>query len=237
MKKKAIFFDLDGTLLPMEQGEFTRVYFHGLCGAVSEFGVDPKKIVEYLWAGVGAMVKNDGSCVNIDAFSRGFSAVCDLPLDRFCVLADNFYVTDFNLAKRVTKENPQAKPLIEKLRSKGYTLVLATNPIFPLCAQRTRMSWVGLTPSDFDYVSSYETDRYAKPNPNYYLDLCRRVGVDPSEAIMIGNDVEEDMFAASSAGLDVFLVDDFKIPSKVREYTGDHGSFSDIMKKIESYEI
>ena len=61
---QAIFFDMDGTLLPMDLEGFTKVYFKGLCGALCPLGIAPDKLVEVVWAGTKAMVKSDGSMSN-----------------------------------------------------------------------------------------------------------------------------------------------------------------------------
>ena len=44
--KKVILFDLDGTLLPMDQEVFTKAYFSRLAKFLMPFGYAPKKVVE-----------------------------------------------------------------------------------------------------------------------------------------------------------------------------------------------
>ena len=83
---KAVLFDLDGTLLPMDQDVFTHGYFKLLCRKLEGHGYDPDQLVKAVWKGTGAMVKNDGSCSNEEAFWRCFSgiygedALKDIPL-------------------------------------------------------------------------------------------------------------------------------------------------------------
>ena len=59
-----VLFDLDGTLLPMDQDVFTTGYFKSLCKKVAPLGYEPEKLVKAIWAGMAAMVKNDGSETN-----------------------------------------------------------------------------------------------------------------------------------------------------------------------------
>lgn len=40
---KAIFFDLDGTLLPMDYDDFCKMYFSMLTDKLSESGIPPKR--------------------------------------------------------------------------------------------------------------------------------------------------------------------------------------------------
>ena len=61
---QAIFFDMDGTLLPMDIESFMKLYFKGLCGALCPLGIAPETLVEVVWAGTKEMVKNDGTMTN-----------------------------------------------------------------------------------------------------------------------------------------------------------------------------
>ncbi|MBQ2445786.1 MAG: hypothetical protein II272_05025 [Oscillospiraceae bacterium] len=56
-----VLFDLDGTLLPMDQEEFIRAYFSLLAKKLAPRGYDPKALYPALLAGIEAMVVNDGS--------------------------------------------------------------------------------------------------------------------------------------------------------------------------------
>ena len=49
-----ILFDLDGTLLPMDQEAFVRLYFSELTHKFEPYGFDPQKLVQGLWAGMKA---------------------------------------------------------------------------------------------------------------------------------------------------------------------------------------
>ncbi len=73
---QAILFDLDGTLLPMDNDYFTKVYFRHLAATAAQWGyTDSGLLVKAVWAGVESMVKNDGRCTNYDAFWQTFGAV------------------------------------------------------------------------------------------------------------------------------------------------------------------
>ena len=58
---RTILFDLDGTLLPMDNDVFTKGYFKGLAAKLAPLGYEPKKLIAAVWSGTAAMVKNDGS--------------------------------------------------------------------------------------------------------------------------------------------------------------------------------
>ena len=64
MEIKNVLFDLDGTLLPMDMEAFTNGYFGLLTQKMAPRGYDPKRLIDAVWAGTAAMVKNDGSRTN-----------------------------------------------------------------------------------------------------------------------------------------------------------------------------
>ena len=68
MKLRCVLFDLDGTLLPMDQEEFTKAYFHQLAKKLAPRGYEPTALIDAVWSGTAAMVKNDGQRSNEEAF-------------------------------------------------------------------------------------------------------------------------------------------------------------------------
>lgn len=61
---KAVLFDLDGTLLPMDEQEFTKGYFGLLCRHLAPLGYDKDLLIKTVWDGTKLMLKNDGSKTN-----------------------------------------------------------------------------------------------------------------------------------------------------------------------------
>lgn len=234
MKKyKAIFFDLDGTLLPMEMDVFMNTYFKELCISLAQYGVPASEIIKCVWAGTKAMVKNDGSCPNEKRFWDTFLALTGIESDTIYEETNYFYSHEFNRARTATRENPLAVEAVRAASAGGRTVVLATNPLFPRAGQLSRIGWLGLGEEDFALITSYESDRFCKPNPAYYTDICARLALEPGDCLMIGNDVGEDMLAARAAGIDGYLVTDCMIPA-AEPWTGPQGSFSDMLDYLHS---
>ena len=69
---KTILFDLDGTLLPMNQKLFTERYLYGLAAFVAPYGFEPEEVISSVWKGTGAMVQNDGTMTNEERFWQVF---------------------------------------------------------------------------------------------------------------------------------------------------------------------
>lgn len=202
-----VLFDLDGTLLPMDQDEFVAGYFGLLAKKAAPYGYEAKRLINTVWAGTSAMVRNDGSRTNEEAFWRRFAEEYGEERLRDKAIFDEFYANEFAGARSFCGFNPEAAELVRACRRDGLHVLLATNPIFPAVATETRIRWAGLEPDDFELVTTYESDRFCKPNPDYYRDILRRTGVPAAECLMVGNDVSEDM-AASALGMEVFLLTD-----------------------------
>ncbi len=200
-----ILFDLDGTLLPFFQDDFLKAYFGGLCKHMAPFGYAPEEASKAIWHGSKAMIKNDGTVTNDVRFWDGFAEVLGEEVRALKDPLDAYYNGEYDAIKAVLREETPAKAIVDALRQKGYMLVLATNPLFPRIAQEKRMSWAGLTASDFALVTDYENSRFCKPNLAYYEEVLQKIGKTPAECMMVGNSVGEDM-VAKQLGMDVYLV-------------------------------
>jgi len=230
---KAVLFDLDGTLLPMNMESFMKAYFAELCISLAKYGVPADKIVKCVWAGTKSMVRNDGSVANDKCFWDTFLRLTGITSDTIYDETEYFYSHEFNRAKAAVGSNPFARETVCIARGKDRKVVLATNPLFPMTAQNTRLSWIGLSVADFDLVTAYETDRYCKPNPAYYHDICARIGVLPDQCLMIGNDVCEDMHAAKSAGMDCYLITDCMIQGE-EPWIGPQGTYAEMLEMLKN---
>ncbi len=229
---QAILFDLDGTLLPMELEAFVKAYFGALSEELAPFAMPPEQLLQAVWGGTKAMMKNDGQALNMDVFWATFTALTGLAREAVEPACDAFYANGFHKARAATQPNPLAVEAIRLAHEKAPTVVLATNPLFPMAGQATRLSWLGLSPDDFDLVTCYSSDKYCKPNPAYYLDICKRLALDPKHCLMIGNDDREDMQAATAAGMDAYLITDCRIPMAQTPWAGPMGSFTDMLSML-----
>ena len=232
---KAVFFDLDGTLLPMNQEEFTNGYFKYLIKKLAPYGYEPESLIKSIWHGTGAMVKNTGEKTNEEAFWCDFASIYGkerADLDR--ALFEEFYDVDFKKAQHTCGYTPLAKKAIDILKSRGFRIILATNPIFPATATKTRIGWAGLSPEDFEFFTCYENTCYCKPNLDYYRDVLKRANLSPGECLFVGNDVDEDM-VAESLGINVFLLTDCMINKSggdINKYK--HGDFPALIEYLEN---
>ncbi|MCH5278273.1 MAG: HAD family hydrolase [Christensenellaceae bacterium] len=229
-----VLFDLDGTLLPMDQDAFTKGYFKLLAAKLAPHGYEPKQLIDAVWAGTAAMVMNDGLHSNETVFWEKFSkiygerALTDRPL------FEHFYAEDFQAARTICGHNPKAAEMVKKLKALGYRVALATNPLFPAIATESRIRWAGLEPRDFELYTTYENTSYCKPNTKYYIDVAKKLNCDPKECLMVGNDVSEDM-VAETIGMRVFLLTDCIINKDNRDISSyPNGGFDELLRFVES---
>lgn len=204
---RALFFDLDGTLLPMEIDEFMRTYFASLGAYVARFGVSPEAFMAGMKAGIKNMAAHDDGRPNAEAYWEGFFAhvdenACDWPAE-----LDYYYEHEFGKIGADVVPNPAAARAIDALAAKGYPLVLATMPMFPERAVRWRLAWAGIDPDKFARLTHFQNSTSVKPKPAYYAENLAACGVSGEDVLMVGNNTVEDL-GIRALGTDAFLVTD-----------------------------
>lgn len=236
MSIKYVLFDLDGTLLPMDQDAFMKIYFGNLAAKLAPLGYESKKLIDGIWAGTAAMVKNDGSCSNEEAFWRVFETWLGKHVRQDKPVLDEFYHNEFQQVQDACGFAPQAAEIVRGLKERGFKVVLATNPIFPAVATQSRIRWAGLEPEDFELYTTYENSCHCKPNLDYYRDVLAAIGARPEECVMVGNDVQEDMIA-ETMGMKVFLLTDCLLDRAETDLSRyPHGSFGELTAFLETLE-
>lgn len=229
-----ILFDLDGTLLPMEQDTFVGAYVKGLVATAAPYGYEPKEFAKAVMTGTIAMVKNDGSKSNESAFWDTLTDIYGEKIQSHTHIFDEFYRTDFQKISKVCGCSTQSADVISKVKQLGFRTAIATNPLFPVIATESRIRWAGLKPEDFELFTTYESSNFSKPNPNYYREVCTKMGVTPDECLMVGNDVSDDM-VAEQLGMQVFLLTDCLINKENKDISAyPQGSFDELIAYIEN---
>ena len=232
MSIKAILFDLDGTLLPMDQDTFAKAYISGLGKAAVPYGYEPKTMMNAIMAGTVAMVKNSGEKTNEGVFWDTLAGAFGESIRKDYHMYDEFYQTDFQKVKDVCGFEPRAKEIIDFVKKKGFRIVLATNPLFPSVATESRIRWADLNVEDFECFTSYENSYHCKPNLDYYRDILDKLALAPDECLMVGNDVGEDMIA-SQLGMKVFLLTPCLINRKNEDISAyPHGGIDELLGYI-----
>lgn len=224
---KHILFDLDGTLLPMDQSVFIRHYFSLLGKRFAKLGVSSDLFNQGLYTAVRAMFTNTGEQTNEDLFWNTFLSF--VPGNKELMHSEtlDFYKTDFNEAITSTQPDSIVPKMIHAIKEKGFQIYLATNPLFPRIATEQRIRWAGLSPDDFLDITTYEHCHYCKPNIKYFKEFLDKHHLDPKDCLMVGNDVREDL-AISELGVETYLITNTIENKQNLPITADHtGTLND----------
>lgn len=99
---------------------------------------------------------------------------------------------------------PQAKETLDVLQAKGYRLFAASNSFGHL--QRSRLEHAGILPYFEDTFISMDIG-YDKPDIRFFEEALRRAGLQASEVLMIGDSMTTDVLGAQAAGIDALFFD------------------------------
>jgi len=207
---RTILLDLDDTLLVNKMEQFLPAYFQRLGAYLAEIA-PPERMLAELVAGTKAMLGNLDPRLPLEhVFSSYFYPALGLDQAETIGMIEDFYRNEFPTLEAQTQFIPGASKVVEELLAQGYEVVIATNPLFPRLAVEERLRWAGLPPAEVDFtlITSFEESHFAKPNPEYFAEILARLGRKPLEAIMVGDDLERDIYPAQALGLAVYYTGD-----------------------------
>ncbi len=229
--RDTVFFDLDGTLLPLEMDAFMQSYMEKL----EMVGGDTPGLsrVELSLAFRYMMSDTHPGVTNRDAFFAYMAENSGISEAALQAHLSAFYGKPFDTLQAFTRTEPISAEVIRLLKQKGYRLVLATNPVFPRIVTEKRIAWAGLNMQDFEYVTTYENASTAKPHLSYYREILNQLGLSAAQCYMVGNSVTEDLCAVA-LGFDVFLVTDYLIGDINEAPICKKGNYSDLKKWAEA---
>ena len=204
---KAVFFDLDGTLLYMDEPKFLEIYFDAMERWIKSRGLDAEKIIEGTKVGTRAMFKNDGRSTNEKVFFDAFENYMGETTEEDFNALDSYYDSAFEETFAACKPNPYSRGIVKACREMGLKVILSTNPLFPRVATLKRMELSNLYEEDFDLVTAYENSSFCKPNPRYFHEIMNRFALTPDEVIVFGNNTYDDGECALMAGLKCYIIE------------------------------
>lgn len=126
---------------------------------------------------------------------------------------NRFYAEVYPSMSDCIKAVGGANELIVALKAMGLELAIATNPIYPETAVKQRMKWANLPLDEglYSLITSADNMHFAKPDMAYYAEILGRLGVEPDEAVMIGDSQRNDIIPASSLGIHSVSVDEIPL--------------------------
>jgi len=202
---EAILFDLDGTLLGLDNDAFVKVYFKALAPKLAPL-YGNSDFTKPIIAATEAMYRADGRKPSLrQVFCDEFDRHSAIPFEKIEPVFIDFYQHEFEQVKAISRVLPLSAPILAAAAKVSEKIVLATVPVFPRIAIDARLRWAGLERLPFTLITSFENMSFCKPNSKYYQEIAERLVVEPQRCLMIGNDHIDDL-AAAGAGMETFLV-------------------------------
>ena len=203
MKYSHLLIDLDRTLWDFERNSeqtmrelFDKYELQKLCHADFQTFFDAYHIINAgLWK----------------AYNNGTLAKEVLYVSRFSMTLDHFGMTDtFALGKQLgdyyvfespkkTALVPGTMELLRYLKAKGYTLSIVSNGFKEVQFEKMRTSGIDVF---FDHVFLSDDIGWQKPHRPFFDHVLQRLRAQPSECVIIGDDINVDIAGARNAGID-----------------------------------
>lgn len=205
---QAILFDLDNTLLENPMDSFLPAYFQALTQKVAHL-VSPDELLMYLMrATQRAIADTNPTRTNQEVFLADFLPAMGTLADELMPIFEDFYANDFPKLQQFTQRQPEARQVVQEAFDQSYDVAIATNPLFPRQAILHRLRWAGVADFPYALITSYENMHFTKPHPEYYREIAERIGQNPEDCLMVGDEVENDIRPAAEVGMHTFWVTD-----------------------------
>lgn len=204
---RAILFDLDDTLLGNEIDRFMPEYFALLGQYAQPVLPDQRAFLGNLVQSTQETIRNtDPSLTNADVFWDTFQSLTGQTRVELEPFFAGFYEQEFPRLRATCQPRPESVALVTAALERGLKVVVATNPLFPRTAIEQRLEWAGVPVDRFDYalVTTYENMHATKPQLAYYREILDGIGVEPGEALMVGDDWKNDIAPAAALGIHTY---------------------------------
>lgn len=229
---KYLLFDLDGTLIKFDLNTFIQQYLVLIQDYFSHLPY-ARSVPEWILGGTNVMLNDIKTITNKDKFLHYFQEKSGLTEHEIWEIFLQFYNTDYNKLKEITEPMEGAKSFVNSAISKNYTLVLATQPVFPEVAIRKRLLWAGLEDIPFVLITHIENMKASKPHKQYYDQILSLLNTSAEHCLMIGNDLEMDM-SAKRSGIHTFFLQtkstNPQLETKIADNFGDFEKLAKILK-------
>jgi FMN phosphatase YigB (HAD superfamily) len=234
---KAVLLDLDDTLVESRTNEMFATYVTMLGDYGASFAPAELFGKTVLHTYVQILNSPDPTARLYDRFLPKFAANIKGDANTLDALFAAFYRECYPDLKSWVRPRPETFGLLDYLSQKDYMAVVATNPGLPEAAISQRMTWGKIPATDYPFalITTLEDMHFGKPQAEYYEEILLRLNLDPGEAIMVGNDWEQDIIGAATAGLCTYWVTEngSKPPDENIPISGS-GSYREFVSQVEN---
>lgn len=206
---KAVLLDLDNTLLDNPDHKFAVAFRRALAKHLEE--QTGRAAADGAFRNAARKLNEQRHIVssNDEVMTACMAAELGASINDTGKLLTHFYESSYGRLRRHTTAMPDTQKLLEALFDQRLTVAIATNPIYPESAIIQRLQWAGLSKfiESFAYVTCSENMHFAKPDPAFYAELVARMGIEPDEALMVGDNAVNDIRPAETVGLHTWQVE------------------------------
>ncbi len=203
-----LLLDLDDTCLGNSMDTFLPAYLQALGEHLAEI-IPPEELIPALISSTQEMLENQRPDRTLEqVFDRTFYTKVGSNPQNFTDLFISFYSDVFPSLKRLTQYRPEAVSMVKEAFQRGYSVAIATNPLFPLTAILQRLEWAGLSPKQYPFslIPSCETSYFAKPNLSFFTETLALLGWPEEPVVMVGDNIEHDIAPAKKLGMGTFWI-------------------------------
>jgi FMN phosphatase YigB (HAD superfamily) len=207
MMIRAVLVDLDDTLIHNPDADFAAAFLN-----LADAFLAPRLKLQNVQAALRyaiqqlteerLLIEN-----NLQLVCQTLAEAAGQPFKTVQAALDAFYTEDYPQLCPLVAPIADSQTLINTLIEQQITVVIAANPIHPLAGINQRLAWGKVDASRAALITDASTMHFAKPDPAYYAEIIARVGVEPDEALMVGDHPIEDIQAAEAVGLRTLKID------------------------------
>ena len=197
--------DLDGTLLASSGRALKMDFIRGSLSYLRRRGVSGWRALKAIHAMRKAIERPGAELTNEERAGLAFARALGIEKAEARALMRGMVFEVFPSLRKHFFEIPEAREFVEWAGAR-FPITLATNPVWPREIVELRLSWAGINPAVFGFITHASEMRACKPRVEYYKELLERLRLDPSSALMVGDSERKDL-PASKAGVPVFLLE------------------------------
>lgn len=239
----ALLFDMDSTLIDIDEMLFSKTYFkllHDCYFSDFDLGYFCDSLTDITRT---IMIGKTSKELAIETFVREMAKRYKREPNKLRDDLFNFYNNEYNKLNPFIRPMKGVKKMLKRAFNEGFDIVVATTPVFPEVAIRKRLKWGGLEKLNFNLVTHAENMHYSKPREEYYHEILKAIDKRIDECIMVGNEFMGDIVGPTRMGMktfycprpsandDLFVSPELKRFSKIKPtYSGTINDFAKLME-------
>lgn len=207
---KAVLLDLDNSMLDQASHQFAVAYRRAFAQLLEQH--TGAKCADKIFYRAIRKLHDPRDIVssNDEVMTSSIAADVSASVSDIRALIGSFHLSLFAQPRSAAVAASDARQLAKTLLDQGLAVAIVSNPIYREAAivQRLHSAGLGDCIESFAFLSSSENTHFSKAEPAFYAELIARVGIEPDEALLVGDDRHSDRSPAETVGLHTWLVQD-----------------------------